>query len=170
MTNIVQRAWYQEPMVWMVIAIPATSVLVGITMLTLSIMHYDGLVTDDYYKEGLGINESIHRGQKAKDLGIKASIDFNQAGNLVSMSIQGNSSFSLPKELTLHLRHSTRSGYDESWILPLALDNRYSGELPALVSGKWYVEVEAKDWKIAGQITFPFEQEVLTLSAGEATN
>jgi len=165
MTTTVQRAWYQEPMVWMIIAIPATSVVVGITMLTISVKHYDGLVTDDYYKEGLGINESIQRGQKAKELGIEASIDFNQSGNLVSLSIQGGSSFSLPRELTLHLRHSTRSGYDQTWILPLALDNRYSGELPELVAGKWYVELESSDWKITGQITFPFAQQVLKLGA-----
>ena len=165
MTTTVQRAWYQEPMVWMIIAIPATSVVVGITMLTISVKHYDGLVTDDYYKEGLGINESIQRGQKAKELGIEASIDFNQSGNLVSLSIQGGSSFSLPRELTLHLRHSTRSGYDQTWILPLALDNRYSGELPELVAGKWYVELESSDWKITGQITLPFEQQVLKLGA-----
>ena len=170
MSTIVQRAWYQEPMVWMIIAIPATSVVVGMTMLTLSIKHYDGLVTDDYYKEGLGINESIQRGQKAKDLGIEASIDFNQTGNLVSMTVQGEPSFSPPSELTLHLRHSTRSGYDQSWILPLALDNRYSGELPELVDGKWYVEVESADWKVTGQITFPFEQKVLNISATDATN
>jgi len=165
MTTTVQRAWYQEPMVWMIIAIPATSVVVGITMLTLSVMHYDGLVTDDYYKEGLGINESIQRGQRAKELGIDARIDFNPSGNLVSMSIQGDSSFNLPTEVTLHLRHSTRSGYDQTWVLPLALDNRYSGELPELVNGKWYVELESTDWKITGQITFPFKRQELKLSA-----
>ena len=170
MNTIVQRVWYREPMVLMIIAIPATSVVVGITMLTLSIKHYDGLVTDDYYKEGLGINESIQRGQKAKELGIEASIDFNQAGNLVSMVIQGEPSFNLPSDLILHLRQSTRSGYDQSWILPLALDNRYSGELPELVDGKWYVEVESADWKITGQITFPFDQKVLKISATEEVN
>ena len=50
--DILIRPWQREPMVWMLIAIPASSVLVGMVMLWLAIASYDGLVVDDYHQQG----------------------------------------------------------------------------------------------------------------------
>ena len=40
------KPWYREPMVWLVISIPAAAVIVGLSMLGYSIASYDGLVAD----------------------------------------------------------------------------------------------------------------------------
>ncbi len=45
--------WYRYKLVWMIIAIPAASVIAGINMIYLAVNTDDGLVVDDYYKEGM---------------------------------------------------------------------------------------------------------------------
>ena len=39
-----KNEWYQQPMVWLVIAIPLSAVIVGSIMLTLAVTTFDGLV------------------------------------------------------------------------------------------------------------------------------
>ena len=62
--------WKQEPLVWLLIAIPAAAVIMGIVMLTLAIKSYSGLVIDDYYKHGKQINRVLARDRFAHELGL----------------------------------------------------------------------------------------------------
>ena len=73
--HVMPRRWYQEPLVWMLIAIPGSAVVMGAVMLTLATSTYDGLVADDYYKRGLQINRSIAREKHAASHGIAAKQD-----------------------------------------------------------------------------------------------
>ena len=66
--------WYREPLVWMVIAIPASSVVFGIFMLVVSIQSYDGLLVDDYYKRGMEINRVLDRDRAAARHGMSAQV------------------------------------------------------------------------------------------------
>ena len=75
--GIVQTApaapWYRHPIVWLIIAIPATSVAVGITLLTLAIRVPESVVRDDYYQAGRAINIDLRATHRAAELGIRAS-------------------------------------------------------------------------------------------------
>ena len=64
--------WYKYKLVWMIIAIPAASVIAGINMIYLAVNTDDGLVVDDYYKEGMAINQSLQRDKTAAELGLIA--------------------------------------------------------------------------------------------------
>jgi len=66
------RPWYREPWPWIIIAGPASAVVAGVALLWLAIDSNDGLVVDDYYKEGLAINQVIRRDQAAFDLRYRA--------------------------------------------------------------------------------------------------
>ena len=72
--------WHREPLVWMVLAIPAAAVVAGAVMLVLANATWDGLVADDYYKRGLEINRSLARDEEAVRLGIHASLAFPGPG------------------------------------------------------------------------------------------
>ena len=50
--------WYREPWPWLLMAGPAVVVVAGLFTAWLAVVHEDGLVADDYYKQGLGINKS----------------------------------------------------------------------------------------------------------------
>ena len=69
-----KKEWYRHPMVWMVIAIPASAVIVGSILLTLSITTFDGLVEDDYYKKGKEINQVLERDEFALEKEISAEV------------------------------------------------------------------------------------------------
>ena len=55
------RAWYREPLVWLLISFPLTAVIAGFFTLYLAIISSDGLVVDDYYHRGKEINKSLAR-------------------------------------------------------------------------------------------------------------
>ena len=51
--------WYRVPFVWLLISVPATSVVLGAIMITLAVLTDDGLVIDDYYQHGKHINQVL---------------------------------------------------------------------------------------------------------------
>ena len=55
------RPWYREPWPWILMSVPATAVVAGIITLWLAVSSADGLVAEDYYKQGLAINRVIER-------------------------------------------------------------------------------------------------------------
>jgi hypothetical protein len=152
-------------MVWLIIAIPAVAVLVGIAMLAVSMVHYDGLVSDDYYKKGLGINKIIARSQEAVRLGIEAEIVFDQELDILSVAVIGNNAFIAPRKLTLNFRHATRSGFDRLLALDRSATGRYLSTLPDLVAGKWYLELEGDSWKLSTTMQFPIASDLISLKA-----
>jgi hypothetical protein len=62
--------WYKEPWPWFFLAPITASMIVGFSMLGVAIDTNDGLVTDDYYRQGVLYNENLERDVKAKELGI----------------------------------------------------------------------------------------------------
>ena len=147
------RRWYREPMVWMVIAIPATAVLVGFLLLGLSIRHYDGLVADDYYKRGKEINRVLARDQLAKRHAIAARLRA-EAGELV-LDLSHDGRLAMPPALDLRLLHRTRSGLDRSVLLTAGPDGRYRGRLDGAAAGRWVVQLETPRWRVTGYMERP---------------
>ena len=142
-------------MVWLVIAIPATAVLVGIALLALSIKYYDGLVADDYYRQGLGINRSLELRQQAAALDLSGEIGFDYGSRQVTIALRGNDSFRISPSISMHLRHATRSGLDKLSQLAHTGNGVFAGELPELADGKWHVQLESTEWKMTGVLILP---------------
>ena len=59
------KPWYRHVWPWLVMAPPAVAVVSGIAMLWIAIASDDGLVTPDYYRRGIGINQQLTREQAA---------------------------------------------------------------------------------------------------------
>ena len=157
------RKWYQEPMVWMVIAIPLSAVLVGSVMLTLSIRSYDGLVVDDYYKHGKEINRVLTRNEYAKSNGLKAEVRIYEDKNIeVSLShVQG---YQLPQEIGIRLLHRTRSGRDQKTQLIRYADGLFRGSFESALKGLWTIQIETEDWRILEDVALPRASFVISAS------
>ena len=154
------RRWYQEPMVWMVIAIPFSAVIVGGFILTMAIRSYDGLVVDDYYKQGKEINRVLHRSKVASQSNITASLDFQRSQNTVVVSLQHDPQFSPPEQLQFKLIHRTRSGLDQEVLLQRDADGLYKGKLTYPQLGIWRVQLETSEWRIAGAVTLSGSEQI----------
>lgn len=153
------RPWYREPMVWLIIALPATAVVVGFGMYYIAWQTRDGLVVDDYYRKGKEINKSLERDRRAADLGLDGRLVMDTATNTVQVEIKSAKGV-LPATLGLRWLHATRAGFDRSQELVQSGMGRYRAVIPELAPGHWYVQVEAQDWRLQGSLHAPGEMRL----------
>ncbi len=140
--------WYREPWPWIVFSIPAAAVLAGIATLILAIVHRDGLVVDDYYKQGLAINRVLEREARAAQLGLEAQLMV--ADSNIRVRITGVQEF--PAGLIARFIHPTRAGEDQQFVLAAMSPGLYQGRMPELARGRWYVQLEDAQatWRLRG--------------------
>ena len=144
--------WHKERYVWLIIFFPMLAVIGGIITIILAIRSNDGLVVDDYYKQGLEINRTLERDQTAADYSLKADIKFFPAREEVTIKLTANSEFKYPGQLQVSFLNATRAGMDKTVNLIQTEGHIYRGSLPELSIGKWYVHIEMDDWRIIKQI------------------
>ena len=60
-----ERPWYKQLWPWLIMAPPFASVIGGIALAWVAIATNDGLVTPDYYRQGMEINQRLTREQAA---------------------------------------------------------------------------------------------------------
>lgn len=153
------RRWYQQPWVWLLIALPATAVVGGMITLYLAVTTSDGLVVDDYYTRGLHINRDLARDHAAQTHGIEAHIDIDMAANRVTV-ILASHDYELPRTLKLSFLHPTLPGRDQQVTLEQTGEGQYAASIGELSRGKWYIQMEADDWRLAGQMNIPLTASV----------
>ena len=68
------KPWYREPWPWLLMAGPAAVLVAGAATTWIAFASADGLVADDYYKQGLAINKRLGREHAAREGGISASV------------------------------------------------------------------------------------------------
>ncbi|MDJ0779734.1 MAG: FixH family protein [Gammaproteobacteria bacterium] len=154
MAESAKRSWKQEPLVWLMIGIPAVAVIVGMILLTLAITTYDGLVVDDYYKHGKQINRVLERDRLAHELGLAAALEIDANGELrvrfdpeVSVIPGGN--------IELALVHSTIPGRDQSLVLTRVENRLLEGRLDLEGEGRWNLYLQTEDWRLTGSLRYP---------------
>ncbi|HWQ39238.1 MAG TPA: FixH family protein [Burkholderiales bacterium] len=142
------RPWYREPWPWALLAAPATAVVAGVATLLIALAHQDGLVAEDYYRQGLAINQRLEREQRAAALRLRAQVLFSERRARVLLEGDG----SLPGRLRLRFVHPTRSGNDREVVLERVAPRMYEAALPAFRSGRWLVQLEDPDrtWRLSG--------------------
>jgi len=165
--NSESKPWYREPMVWLVISIPAAAVIVGLSMLGYSIASYDGLVADDYYKQGKTINRRLERQARAAELGLSANLDFQPENSRILAVLSGNEKLAYPESIRLSFHHSTRASLDVQGELSRISDKSYVSELSTLEKGKWYVVLETDEWKVSRPIYWEGKQLTTALTSQE---
>ena len=152
------KPWYREPWPWILMAGPAAVVVAGLVTAWLAVISDDGLVADDYYKQGLAINQTLGRSEAAARHGIKAELSLAEGRVRVRLSGAGGST------LNLRLAHPTRAGMDQSVNLVMTEPGVYEGRIQAARPGRWHVVLQQGDWRLAGDWTLP-AAGALTLGA-----
>ncbi len=149
--------WYKQFWPWFLMALPASAVIAGIITIFIAVNTSDGLVKDDYYKAGLGINRTLEREQQAASLGLSAAVTWQPTQQQVSLQITADQPIN-SERLLLNLIHPTRSGQDIRIPLLHQGDNRYQGLLAAApASGNWYLIITPEDeaWRLNGRARLP---------------
>jgi len=152
------RPWYQQAWPWFLISLPASAVIGGIITLMLAVNSPNALVVDDYYKEGLAINQEKHRLATADRMGMTGLL--RSDGKQLTLSLTSQPAVT-EQALALSIIHSTRAELDRQLILQRLPDGRYATDPPMLPAGRWYLRLQAGDasWQIRAHISIdgPFQ-------------
>ncbi|MBP39698.1 MAG: FixH family protein [Arenicellales bacterium] len=143
--------WYRVPFVWLLIGVPASSVILGIIMITLAIRTDDGLVIDDYYQHGKEINQVLARDQTARKRNAQARLVFDTHTGVLSADLAGDNMGQV-HTLACDLMHPTRSGFDQQLTLQRGPDGRLHGDFAPLNQQRWIVQVSTQDWRLVGNL------------------
>lgn len=157
------RPWYREPWPWIVITGPAFAVVTGAITLWLAIASDDGLVIDDYYKQGLAINQIIRRDQRAAEMRYQAQASLSEDNSRIRVLVSSAAGAPLADALQLHLAHPTRAGKDQTTVLRAQSPGWYEAQVIAPEPGRWLVTIEdtAKTWRLSGNWRLPDERAVV---------
>lgn len=141
--------WYRQRWPWILMAGPAIVVVAGFATLAIAITTDDGLVADDYYRQGLAINQVLERDARASALGLTAMVQFNDARDRVRVTLRGPAPEQAP---VLRLLNATRAGADQTVALAAVAPGVYEGVLPIAPRGVWRVQLEdaGAAWRLTG--------------------
>jgi uncharacterized protein len=152
--------WYREPWPWLLFFPPAVAVVAGTITMGIAFKTFDGVVSDDYYRQGLAINRSLDRDARARERGLSAELQFNPAGDRVRVAMAGDASSDRP--LHLQLVRAARSGDDQDVTLVQVAPGLYEGRLARAVQGRWHLrlEDEAGQWRISATAQLPVDRPI----------
>lgn len=147
------KPWYRQRWPWILMAGPGVVAVAGVVTIWLAVDSFDGLVEDDYYKQGLGVNQRIQRDHQAAALGLTADLMLGGDGRQLRVVLAAQPGVALPPALDLRLTHPTRPGADQRLSLAQGVGGFYEGTLGAPVSGRWKVTVEELQagWRLTGE-------------------
>lgn len=159
------KPWYKERWTWLLMIMPASAIVGGFITLWLAIKSFDGLVADDYYKQGLAINETLARANEARARGLVGIVKIRSDG--LSVALKAHPNVILPSKLLVTFAHPTKSGLDQTFELA-PIDGKFRTVInSSLVSAHWKViiEDETRKWRLSGTAFVPAETEVRIDSA-----
>ena len=143
------QPWYRSPWPWLLMSGPAVVLVAGAITTWIAFASADGLVAEDYYKQGLGINKVLAREEAARSRGLAADLEMDSATLRVRLRGQA------PQALFVHMAHATREGYDQRLRLAPVGAGVYEAPLPVLPAGRWRVVIEdpQASWRIVKEIS-----------------
>jgi hypothetical protein len=143
------KPWYRQAWPWLLILGPAAVIVAGAITMWLAFSSADGVVAEDYYKQGLAINKVIAREEAARRMGISAAVSIRD--DRIRVELQGGS----PQVLFVHLAHATRAGYDVRLRLTRGAAGAYEAPLDERPRGHWRIVIEDPrgTWRIAREVS-----------------
>lgn len=151
--------WYRQFWFWFVFGPLIFIIVLCVFTVSVAFNYADDVVTDNYYKSGLMINQTLQQDEKAAELHLIAHVKFDQTTGEVFVSLTGNHAF--PKQLLLFLDNPVKSKKDQSVLLSEVAAGEYHGELSAPVEYSWYIALvpesdvakrKQAEWLLTGEI------------------
>lgn len=145
-----QSPWYRQLWPWLLISLPASAVFGGIATFILAVNSPNALVADDYYKQGLAINQQTERLRTATERGIEGLLRANN--EYITLELQAID-LQFPASLRLELIHATRDDLDKSYTLERIDNKLYRAPYQSLQAGSWYLRLQSDDsqWELRGK-------------------
>jgi hypothetical protein len=144
------KPWYRHFWPWFLMALPAAVVVAGLATAFIAHEHADDLVVDDYYKDGLAINQQLAKKKRASELGLTARLHFSD--DVVTVTLTGPMQDS---GLRLLLSHPLEADRDFAVPLVRTTSGTYRGSLGQAVAPHWHWTLQGlrvSDWRLDGVV------------------
>jgi hypothetical protein len=150
-----KTVWWREPMVWLIMGLPMTAVIAGLTTVWIAYSHAD-TVLSDYDSQGIDVAQAHEMDQRAHYMALSALM--NASHGYLTLSLDGRRASARPAGLTLRIIHLDGAGTDTLLALQPGHDGTYATRLPAMRAGPCKVILESDDrkWRLAGHWLTPF--------------
>lgn len=157
-TAEIDRPWWTEWGLLLVAGLPALTILACAITVTIAVKGRDGVVSDDYYRQGLAINQSLKRDEVAIERGLSATLSLDRKRQRIRVTVsKANRANPLSTEsrqeqpLRLELINAVHPERDRRLILSPDTDGNWFAEVPGLVTGPWDIVLEAPDWRLSAK-------------------
>ena len=156
--------WYKQFWPWFLISIPLATVVAAIFTIRIAMVSNDGLVVEDYYKEGLAINANKAKEKRAAELGISASVSLKKNGAIEAQLTETPADLTF---VTLSLIHPGVADQDLKIPLTHVGNGLYAvqqtGLNPAI---NWHVMISppSDEWRLLGRWK-PASQQSVTIKS-----
>lgn len=140
--------WYKEPWMIFIVAVPAITVVLGITLLIVATVGRDTLVRDNYYKDGIAINQELGYESNAEELGLTAELSVDDTTGSISVRLMGSEN--MPDQLELLFLHPTLESRDQDVELHQLKAGYYAGSVESSLQGKYHIQLSSNDqqWRL----------------------
>ena len=151
--------WFRQRWPWLLASGPLLEVVASIVSAWIAIRSSDGLVSDDYYREGLAAQETLSRSSKATAIGMVAHVKVTASSLSVRLNAKAPD-FQFPATLKVTVSHPTRAGLDQTKSLS-RVGGVYTGSFRLPAAGHWLILIEdgQNNWRVMGSVVLPTQGE-----------
>ncbi|SHG87170.1 FixH family protein [Ferrimonas marina] len=149
------QPWYKQFWPWFLILLPMYAVIKSVATFYMASTTPFSMVSEDYYKEGKGINQDLSRIRAAKNLGLSFSVDVVDG----EIRIRQHGGDPLGTAIELEFHHATLAERDFVTMLTQDGHGIYRLQREEDLTGNWLVQIDAFDqsWRLQGRLTLPSE-------------
>lgn len=161
------KPWYRQPWAWFLLTPLITIVIVMTAFITVSVKMADDVVVDNYSREGRMYNERVEQDVRAKELNLRAEIEFDLDTFEAWLTLTGEAD---PESLVLLLQHPTEADLDQVLLLKRTAAGRYRGDLDTSLAYRRYLQLFEGDseadrtqaaWRLKAELNFSDQHSVI---------
>lgn len=145
--------WYRQFWPWFIMAFPATAVVAGIITAFIAFNGADGLVSDDYYKQGLAINRTLARADAAIARGLSGTVARDGETVVVKLSQTADNAAPLPALVRVRFVHPTRASEDRIADATRSANGDYVARIAIAPGMQWHAVVDTAEWRLEGSLS-----------------
>lgn len=146
------KPWYKIPYFWLMVAIPASSIVLGGALVATAWLNADDVVADDWYKQGRTINRSLEDEEIARRFGLAVNLSLNEK---TTAELSATTAIPWPDTLTLALRHPAFAKRDVVAELQHEGNGLYSAEAANYEGDEAIVTITPTDktWRLQQRVS-----------------
>ena len=151
------QPWYRQFWPWFIIALPAASVVAGLTTVWISMQTTDSPVVRSDDGMQIVAERRVSAEQLATELNLAARVDIDLETGAISAAMKSGGIETMPATLELELSHPAFADRDQLIALhrapPDAAGNPvWSGHFVSVPDGRWYVTLSSgEDWRLSAE-------------------